>query len=339
MVYNRRSLLKFASSGLILSIAGCASSVDEPQPGDNNDGQTDQGDNTRNFGGLGNSAVFTSGDNSKLQLTPTDAWIEDALIWTSSGIISSTTPQNSNHSYLLINIEIENIGSEPMYTPSTTAFILEGRQYDTTYSSGVQQEQYSGFSEIQPGTSQSGVALFAIPPNQGEGQLMIQSTSAIGDDPTATWNIDLGNIDHESYDYSDLEVGSGIQFGTQDTQYQFRLVDWDTNNGYTYQTGNFEQEYTPSAGNKFLECNIRSENTGNSTVSVPGSYSCSLITGNTQADTTVYFDDDERYSGGEISSGIVREGILLFEVPRSATTYSFRVDLTQDIAASWTFSE
>ncbi|WP_181684664.1 DUF4352 domain-containing protein [Halorhabdus salina] len=263
--------------------------------------------------------------------------MQDALVWATSGRLSSTVPQTSGHTYLLVTVNVENTGGEAVYVPTTAAFLLNGNQYDITYSSGLNQQSYNGFQEVQPGSSRTGVALFSVPPKQMEGQFVLQSTSAYGDDPTAIWNINLGEIEHETFDYSDLGLESGIQFGAGNSLYRLSLQDWTTNNGYTYTTGDFEQEHTPSDGNKFVICEVYAENVGENPVRIPGTYSMSLIAGNSQVDAGIYRAENERYQGGEIAPGIVRQGKILFEVPSSASEYTFRTSLTGNITASWSF--
>ena len=104
---------------------------------------------------------------------------------------------------------------------------------------------------------------------------------------------------------------------------------------YTYGSGQFDYEQTPAEGNKYVFVTVRAENTGQSIVSVPTTYDLSLISESSQFSSEFYRGDQTVYEGGEISPGINREGIVLFEVPESASSYQLQANLTREIGATW----
>lgn len=80
---------------------------------------------------------------------------------------------------------------------------------------------------------------------------------------------------------------------------------------------------------------VVAENTGDTAVRIPAYFDIWLVDDSFQSEASVYKDESERYEGGKLAPGVRREGVVLFEVPASVTSYTIQVELADGIMASW----
>lgn len=340
---NRRQLLKTSSVGVLGGLAGCSSSVSTPTQdrsgGNGGSNREEDMPESETFDGLGKTAIYRRGEDSRLRITPAEARFEDAILTARSSRISSQTPENPDHSFLLVRIDLENTGSETVTAPGEITVRIDGSQYDSSYTSPPDGESYSNYNEIHPESSQTGWVVYEVPPvTDGPGEIIIQGSGINA--ATATWTVDLSSLDRVEHDYTGMSLSRGTQFGTESIKFSIVAADIETTNGYTYSgSGDYEFEAEPGDGDQFALAHIQAENTGENPVTVPTVYDMSLIAGNSQADAGRYRRESDAYEGGEIASGVVREGYVQFEIPESASPSEFRVSLTRDLTATWTTGE
>jgi len=330
---QRREYLAAIGVTSSLSLAGCTDSeISTPDEEEPNQQQQEGSDSVTQFDGLNETAVYTEGEDGRLEITPIEARMRDYIISARSGRLSTSGPDNPDHTILMIGMAVENTGSSPVNAPGEAYFVLNGQQYDPSYITGAE-NPYDNYQEVQPGSSSTGWIDFEIPPADDEGRLILR-TSSFRDAPTAEWTIDLGTIERTTFDYTGNEVGGWVEWGTDQTNYRVGVTDVEWSNGYTYSREGYEFEETPSAGNVFALVDMNVENTGDTQVSIPSTFEMSVIAGNSQVDAGRYPGDDA-YESGTISTGITREGIVPFEVPQSASDYTLQINLTDDVRATW----
>lgn len=356
MEFSRRKLLKYSSAGLIISVAGCAEDevVSDPTQGGTTV-QTTQEDtfvdrtetttsqetepeteattetSSESVAELGETLVYTAGDQ-ELAFTVSEASLHDAIVTTFSNMLTSTVPENRNHTFLRIKVQLENRGDERVRSPGSLLFSLDGTQYEPSITVSTD-NRYESYNEILPGNSTSGWLTFAIPPKQTEGRLIVDF-STFGDAVTGKWIIDVGELNRVSYDFSGKSIGEAVTFGTETTQFQVSASEIEETQSYTYSSGDFEFEAEAGDGNKFLLVTVRAENTGETVVDLPSTFDMNVRTGASQFESGLYRGENA-YEGGEVSPGIQREGKVQFEVPQSASSYEFQINLTDDITATW----
>lgn len=360
MNISRRQLLLISSAG-IAGLAGCEETeVNTPADQDDSDGSNSDGssgdgssgdgssgdggggedqNNDGNQGGtfeLGQTAKFSVGEDTTINFTPTSAILHEALIYASSGLIFSEIPESSDRLFLAVEIVAENTGGESFRPPSSIVFTTGGTQYDTTFTSTYSDSSFAQYSEIQPGASRTGWVVFEIPSGASEGSLVAEFQTISGS-ATGVWSIDLSNVDRQTLDIKGLSLGETAEIGTDRTSYSVAAVSAEETQLYDYSSGDYEFTQEAGEGMKYVLVTVQASNTGERAVSIPGSFQMSLISGNSQYDADLYRDTNDAYEGGEISSGITREGIVQFEVPQSASSYTFQVNLTQDLTATWEF--
>ncbi|MFC6756193.1 MULTISPECIES: DUF4352 domain-containing protein [Haloarcula] len=343
MHMDRRRLLALASSGLALGIAGCSEEGTIGTPDGEDEEEDDPADSTATEEAseadsstfeLGETAVYRESDDDELAFTPRDADLKDALVYSNSSSLYSEVPDQSGRTFLRVEVEAENTGSEPVDVPADPPLTIDGKQYETTFTSAYSNSSYDQFQEIQPGASVSGWLVYEIEPSDGTGEL-IADFDQFSESTTATWRIDVGSLERETYDYPDLSAGDTLEFGTEDRRFSIGPTSVEEAQSYTYSSSDYTFEEEPDSGDKFVFVTLSAENVGDERVTVPSTFDISLIAGTSESDVSYYSGDRTEYEGGEISPGIAREGILLFEVDESATSYELAVELTSEITARW----
>lgn len=341
MRLNRRSLLALASSGLAASVAGCSDDGTVGTPDDDDDEEESNGteestDTDDSAFTLGDTAVYRN-DREELSLTPLNARLLDVILYTSSysNSLSTEAPEQSGQTFLTIEVKAENTGSEPLMLPGDPVLVLDGTQYETIYTSAYSDTGYDQYREIQTGVSVTGWLVYEIAPSDSTARL-IANFEEFTSLTRAGWRIDLGSLDRETLEYEDLSMGETAEFGTEDQRYTIGPTDIREAQSYTYSYSSDRYEYEEEAadGDKFVFVTIAAENVGSKRVSVPDTYDISFIAGNSQHSVGYYQGQDE-YEGGEIAPGIVRDGVVVFEVDESVSSYELQIDLSNDVTATW----
>lgn len=348
MQHTRRKLL---SSGLTLAVAGIAGCADEgevetpteePVQEDSSESDGSEAELTptatptpeTQVVPLGETLVY-SGEDAQLAITAETAMMEDVLVDSTQNVLSTRQPESPDNTFLLVKFRAENQGSNPITLPGRSAFLFQNTQYDMR-APAAGYKAYQGYQEVQPGTSIEGWLRAEIPPVEGTGEVVLQFESIQDNPPTARWKINLTDIERTTYDFQDLEVGTQVKFGTEQTRYAVAVTGTEETTSYSYETGGFEYTEEPGSGNKFVLTEIQAENVGETPVTIPGPFEMSLIAGSTQVDAVRYRAESNVYEGGEIAPGVKRSGLVQFEVPESASSYRININLTRHVAASWT---
>jgi|GEM_PF-2254646 hypothetical protein len=343
MALDRRTILAVLSSGVAASIAGCSDdgTVGTPNDDDDDDEEdsngTEQSSETDDSGfELGETAVYRN-DQEELSFTPMSARLRDLLVYTGSysNSLSTEAPEQAGHTFLTIEVEAENTGNEPLSLPGDPVLVLDGTQYETTYTGAYSGTGYDQYREIQTGVSVSGWLVYEIEPSESAARL-IANFDEFSDSTTAEWGIDLGSLDRETWEYENLSMGDQAEFGIEDQRFTIgpTAIRETQSYTYTYSSGGYEYEDEAATGSKFVLVTIAAENVGSQQVDVPDTYDMSLIAGNSQY-SAGYYSGQGGYEGGEIAAGIVRDGLVVFEVDESASSYELQIELTNDITASW----
>lgn len=346
MDISRRRLLRVGSTAGLMSLAGCGNDSkvrteetetttpsDEPATNTPSDETTTTTPQEQIFE-LGETAIFDIDENRQLAITPSAGERQNLLIYSQSNYVYSEAPEQSDYVYLLIPTTLENRGSENIRPPQSV-LLVDGTQYDHSYTTTYQDSSYSSSNEIRPGAKRSVWMIFGIPKSEANAQLLVDFQT-FSNTMTAKWEFELADLTLKQIDFSNLNPGSEARLGTDSTQFSITAQGVEETQSYTYESGNYEFEETAGEGNKFILVSMRAENTGDSSVYVPTAYDLSLIANQSQFESSTYLKSN-KYEGGEIGNGIVREGKVQFEVPTTINSYRVVADLTNHLNASWQF--
>lgn len=339
---DRRRFLQLSGVFGAGGLAGCMQfefdeDAEVSTPTSTDDGSTsepDGGDQTETGTGnaLGEWVTFYREDEDvELTVSAVDAYLSNAFIYSSRNSIFSDVP-TGDRLYLAINVEMENVGSEPANRPGEIGLVIDGSQYDTVFSSAFDENDFEPFGELQPGVSTSEWAVFEIPPSDSQARFFMEW--GFVEPVSASWQIDLGGIERRMSEYSALTVGESISIGDEDLNYSMAVTNVEEAQQYTYEGVVDESVEEADAGHKFVFTELEVENTGTGQVRLPSKFDVTLVGGNQQFDYVVYYGDGE-YEGGEVSSGIIRQGLVPFEIPTEINDYEIQVELTSDLHASW----
>ena len=123
-------------------------------------------------------------------------------------------------------------------------------------------------------------------------------------------------------------------------KYELEASELRFEDSYTWTSGDYEYEETPSDGNQWAWLEFSAENVSNSTVFLPLKGDIALISGNSQYSYSISSKSSGAYEGGEVQPDIVREGEILYEVPEELSKSDFSVAYTEetydgDISVYW----
>lgn len=301
----------------------------EGESDDSGEEDDDSGEDDTTFE-LGETAIFTQ-ENQEIEFRAHNARLTNALVSSISNSLVSDLPESDL--FLLIDATIENVGSETASVPRTVNLVVDGTQYEQSFvGSASLDNPYSNFTELRSGAEQTGTLVFSVPDTDAAARLFVEWGSL--ETVTGEWEFNLEDIDREIFDYSGNGIGEPIEFGTEEIRYQLSVQNIELSRSYTYEGFGGTQEEQASSGQQWAIANISAQNTGERTVSVPGTFSMRLIADGQQYQSSVYLGDNG-YTGENLSSGSTTEGVVVFEIPDTVSQVRLEVELTQGLIAEW----
>lgn len=131
----------------------------------------------------------------------------------------------------------------------------------------------------------------------------------------------------------------GEPYTVQD-RYKLNAMDIRFSDAYTWTSGDYEYEETPGDGNQWAWVSFRAKNVSNSPKFLPFKTDIALIAGNSQYSAAFARRDEGIYEGGEVQPDIVRNGEILYEVPKGLSQSDLSVAYSEttvngDITVYW----
>lgn len=96
---------------------------------------------------------------------------------------------------------------------------------------------------------------------------------------------------------------------------------------YRWSSGDYTYDETAPQGKKWAKVFLSAKNNASEAMYTPLSSEMYIIAGNRQYDDTYLNDDKGEYEGGEIQPGIIRDGWIVYEVPKGLSK--------DDLAVTW----
>lgn len=332
MGLSRRGYLLAGGTVLSTSVAGCQgrseSAATEASSGETErSGEADPLDLQ-----FGETAVFTNDAAVELHVTPTAARLTEAVVVgrESTGVVFANVPDSADSLYLLVTFHLENKGSEKTKIPNGLSFSANGQGGRETMSDFPTQA-YGKLDWLDSADSVEGTALFEVPADADSG-VVSATFQTLFDSPPVNWTLDLASLSVTRYDVEGKRPGEAVELGTEAYSYSFAALGVRETN--SYETGGGEK-HTAADGKTFALVEVESENVGSEPVTVPTAFGMRLVTADDEAEAGEYQRTEERYDGGETDPGAVRTGEVLFELPESASEYTFEVELAHGLVGTW----
>jgi hypothetical protein len=334
MQVSRRRLV-LASSAVVAGVAGCLGS----SGGDATETDADDTESASTTPGgaleldFGEGAEFTNDDGVRLQVAMADPRLVETAPVVRDTEIYVDSPESKPY-FLFVRVRVANRGSSPIDLPRGLYFRADGEEVDRAVVR-TQGKQYREFEELPSGESLEAVIAFPSPgPDTAEQGTVSLKFQALLESPPARWTFDFADVSRESTDLSNDGLGESYTVRAGDYAYEFTPTAAQVTDAYTYGDG---AEHTAPAGSKFVLVEATAENVGEQPVTLPNPYGVRLEAGGSVARGTQYKDADERYQGqvDPYQPGERQSGVLLFEVPESASEYTLRLAIGNQTFATW----
>lgn len=331
---RRRYLL--AGSATFTSVSGCISGSDSGGSDQVEDTSTAAGDSepgeplTLEFA---ETAVFTNDEAVELEVTPTEARLTEAIVVGGKGGIdqvSAFTPDADDALYLLVTFRLTNAGSAQTKVPGGLFFTANGKQVSRTIRD-VPGRNYDDLSMVEAGETVEGTVVFEVPADAESG-LVEAKFRTLFQSPPVRWELDLGDVARQTYDFDGQAPGEPIEFGTEEYRYTFAALGASETTSYAGSDG---EERTAAEGSTFVHVEVQSENVGTSPVTLPTAYGMRLLADGSEIKAGQYEGSDDQYTGGKTGPGEGQRGIVEFEVPESTAEYTLQVEFGNGPVGTW----
>lgn len=335
MNIQRRRLLQ--ASGVVLTgLAGCSSTGEESDP-DGGGGEDTGGSGGSSSSGepldldFGEGAEFSNDSGVRLQVGMADPRLVETVPVVRDSEIIVDSPESQPY-FLFVQVAVANEGESAIEPPRGLYFEADGREAERE-AIRTPGPKYRDIGELSPGESAEATIAFPAPDGSGTGTVSLRFQTLL-ESPPARWSFDFESVPRESVDLTKEGLGDTATVSAGDYGYDFTPTGARETTAYTYGDG---KEHAASAGAKFVLVDARAENVGEEPVNLPNPFDVRLDADGTVARGTQYEDAGERYQGqvDPYAPGESQEGVLLFEVPESASSYTLRLAVGNDTFVTW----
>lgn len=334
MQFSRRRLVQ-ASGVAMAGIAGCSGLGGGGSENDGGGG-ADSGARSATPGGaleldFGEGAEFTNDDGVRLQVAMANPRLVETAPVVRDNEIYVDSPESKPY-FLFARVRVVNRGSSTIDPPRGLYFEADGEEVEmAAIRTGGQ--RYRDIGELPSGESAEGIVAFPAPDGSGTGTVSLRFQTLL-ESPPARWTFDFEDVPREAAALTNDGLGDTYTVSAGEYAYEFTPTAARVTDAYTYGDGN---EHAAAAGSKFVLVEARAENVGEKPVNLPNPYGVRLEAGGSVARGTQYEDADERYQGQvePYQPGESQSGVLLFEVPESASSYTLRLAIGNQTFATW----
>ncbi len=149
----------------------------------------------------------------------------------------------------------------------------------------------------------------------------------------------MEDVDPDTHEFADLAVGESATVGNANVGLEFTV------RGVREESGNFEYPYSgetytadpPPVGETYVFVDVGTENIGETSV-VPTAVDDMRMSGDGWEAGSLSYQGDDTYNRGEreaVDAGATNAGYVVFSVPADPERFTFAIDVTTDITASW----
>lgn len=326
MTRSRRSLLA-TSAGLAL--AGCLGLSGSGETSNPPAGTEETPGEPLEFS-FGEGAVFTNDEGLQIAVRMLNPLLRETVPVVRDGAVIVDSPEETRY-FLFVTVEVANEGEIAFKPPGGLSFRTDGRAVDRTFIQTPGQK-YRDIGNLAPGESATGTIAFQAPEDFETGAVSLRFRTLV-ESPPARWTFGTDDVPTHTTDLSADGLGETITVGKDAFAYAFTPTSVRTTTAYTDDDG---REHTAPDGSQFVLLDVRAENVGEEPVKLPTPYDVRL-----EADGTVHRRG--QYEGGGGYPGRVEltppggalEGVLLYEVPSSASSFTIRLAVGNETFAEW----
>jgi hypothetical protein len=334
MQIRRRRLLQ--ASGVVLTgLAGCSGGDDGDTDGGGESSGSDSGGSGETGEPLdlqfGDGAEFSSDSGVALQVAMADPRLVETVPVVRDGEIYVDSPESTPY-FLFVDVVVANEGESAIEPPRGLYFEADGQEVERE-AIRTPGQRYRDIGELAPGESAEATIAFPSPDGSGTGTVSLRFQTLL-ESPPARWTFDFADVPRESVGLTKEGLGETATIRAGDYGYAFTPTAARETTAYTDGDGN---EYSAPDGSKFVLVEATAENVGEEPVNLPNPYDIRLDADGTIARGSQYQDAAARYQGQvePYPPGASQDGILLFEVPESASTYTLRLAVGNQTFVTW----
>jgi len=330
MQIPRRRLLQ-TSGAVLAGVAGCSGDDggDTGGSGGENSGSDEQGEPLDLE--FGEGAEFSNDSGVRFQVGMSNPRLVETVPVVRDGEMYVDSPESQPY-FLFVNVVVANEGESSIEPPRGLYFEADGQEVERE-AIRVPGQKYRDIGELAPGESAEATIAFPAPDGTGTGTVSLRFQVLL-ESPPARWTFDFEEVSRESVDLSKEGLGDTATVTTGDYGYEFTPTAARETDAYTYGDGN---EHAAPDGSTFVLVEARAENVGEEPVKLPNPYGVRLDADGEIARGSQYEDAAERYQGQAepYAPGESQEGIFLFEVAESASSYTLRLAIGNQTFVTW----
>jgi hypothetical protein len=331
MPSTRRTLLVTAAT--VPTVSGCLG-LGEDGPEDSG-GSPDGADDGTTAGALeldfGERVMFTNDQGVKLAMELSNPRLRETVAVLRDGNIIVDSPEDTRY-FLFVTATVANEGESALEPPGGLSFRTDGATVERTFVR-TPGRKYRDIGELAPGESATATIAFPAPADADTGTVSL-SFQTLFQSPPARWTFDYADVPTEAADLERDGLGDPIIVEKDAYAYEFTPVEAHVTRSYSYGGG---QEHTAPEGSQFALVTARAENVGDQPVKLPTPYDVRLDADGSSHRAGRFKRADERYPGRvELTPpGEAIEGVLPYEVPASASSFTLRFAVGNETFASW----
>lgn len=323
---SRRSLLA-TSAGLAL--AGCLGPSGSGEASNPPSGTEESPGEPLELS-FGEGAVFTNDEGLRIAVRMSNPLLRETVPVVRDGAVIVDSPSETRY-FLFVTVEVANEGEVPFKPPGGLSFRTDGRAVERTFIR-TPGRTYRDIGTLAPGESATGTIAFQAPEDVETGAVSLQFQTLV-ESPPARWTFGTGDVPTRTTDLSADGLGEAITVGKDAFAYAFTPTSVRTTTAYTGDDG---RAHTASDGSQFALLDVRAENVGAEPVKLPTPYDVRLEAGGTVHRRGQYEGGDGYPGRVELTPpGGALDGVLLYEVPSTASSFTVMLAVGNETFAEW----
>lgn len=280
---------------------------------------------------FGEGAVFTNERGVKLAVKISNPQLRETVAVVRDGEITVDSPEETQY-FLFVSVRVANRGDSPIEPPSGLYFRTDGQEVERTFIR-TPGEKYRDIDRLAPDEAATATIAFPAPADAATGTVALRFQTLL-ESPPARWTFDYADVPTQTADLARDGLGATLTVGKNAYAYSFTPTDARITTGYMYGD---DQQHTAPDGSQFVLVSVRARNVGDEPVKLPTPFDIRLGADGSVSRPGQFERNDERYPGRVdlTSPGDALSGVLLYDVPASASSFTVRLAVGNETFATW----